>query len=214
MAVLLYLVLPTPIIRGRQGEPPPFSTFNYEWDNPIHSLETRQYTVGFFHSECKEKIMLLKRDSKKLLFPDKYTGIGGKIELENGELDIWKAMTREFCEETQKSWNNVENPKLLAAVTFLEIGSIVNLFVFTGILSRRDPPPYCVEGELSWIDISKVFDVPLIPTARQILEAIIIPFFREKESSHPESSIILAACDPRNGRLVSLRSSLPENYIW
>ncbi len=33
MAVLLCLGLATSILRGQQGEPPPFSTFNYEWDS-------------------------------------------------------------------------------------------------------------------------------------------------------------------------------------
>jgi 8-oxo-dGTP diphosphatase len=94
-----------------------------------------------------DKILTLKRASNKKIFPNKWSGFGGKVE--PGE-DLIESARREFLEETGLT---VDRLKLKGTFTRFIHGylNVLYIFVATGYHGeiRSDPD----EGEIAWRNI-------------------------------------------------------------
>lgn len=104
-------------------------------------------------------ILLLKRASTKAFAPNKYTGIGGKVE--PGET-IEQSTYRELHEET--GITDVMLTHFADAV--FDDGDTISCYA---AVYDSTTVPECNEGELSWVPIDMLFDKPLIDTARAYL---------------------------------------------
>lgn len=138
------------------------------------------FTVIFLFNPSGEEVLLLERSPKKKLFPGLYTGIGGKIDIKDGENDPWLAMQREFEEETQIPWNEIREKKMVAQVSRREKEESILMFVFSGIIEKEKFPLSCTEGILHWVKKEDVLSLPLIPTSRLVLKNFFLKKTRKK----------------------------------
>lgn len=128
------------------------------------------FTVIFLLDSSGGEVLLLERSPKKKLFPGLYTGIGGKIDIKDGENDPWAAMQREFEEETQIPWNKIDKKKMVAQVSRRGGRESIIMFVFSGAIEKEKFPLSCTEGILHWVKKEDVLSLPLIPTSRLVLK--------------------------------------------
>lgn len=132
------------------------------------------FTVIFLFDSSGGEVLLLERSPKKKLFPGLYTGIGGKIDIKNGENDPWIAMQREFEEETQIPWNKIDKKKMVAQVSRRGGEESIIMFVFSGAIEKEKFPLSCTEGILHWVKKEDVLFLPLIPTSRLVLKSFFL----------------------------------------
>jgi len=119
-------------------------------------------------------VLLLRRSSSKKLFPNLITGIGGKVELEEGEgNDLTAAAWREFTEETQIPAGTVADLRLRLS-TILTRGALqVVLLWFTGKLTTLPADLRCSEGDLAFYPVDQLPIHAMIPTASQTIPFIL-----------------------------------------
>ena len=124
-----------------------------------------------------DSFLLLKGASNKRIWANKYNGVGGHIEIDE---DIKTAALRELYEETGLS----ADLNLRGIVTVDPGGEIgVGIFVFTGEYTSGEIRP-SREGELQWVEISDMKDLPLVEDVQVILERIM----SMKDNSPPFSA--------------------------
>lgn len=114
-----------------------------------------------------EKILLLKGADNKRLWAGLYNGVGGHIE--SGE-DILSSAKRELLEET-----GLFSPTLsLCGVLTVDTGNNpgVCVFIFKGE-SVDGEPILSVEGELEWLTISALSEVPMVSDLPVLLSRIL-----------------------------------------
>ncbi len=118
--------------------------------------------------------LLLRRSPTKSLFPNRITGVGGKVELEAGEgNDLTAAAWREFIEETNIPEKMVTDVRLRLS-TILTRGDLqVILLWFTGQLSTAPTDLSCTEGELAFYPLDQLPIHAMIPTASQTIPFIL-----------------------------------------
>ncbi|WP_188454104.1 8-oxo-dGTP diphosphatase [Virgibacillus oceani] len=114
-----------------------------------------------------DKILLLKKPRRGW-----YAIPGGKME--QGET-IKESVTREYREETAL---NIINPKLAGVFTFniLENETINQEWMMFTFVSRAYDgilTEYCVEGELEWIPLSLINDLPMAEGDRKIFKHVL-----------------------------------------
>ncbi len=151
----------------------------------------------------EQAVLLLRRSATKKLFPKLITGIGGKVELLQGEGDdLLGAAWREFHEET-------EIPAALVADVRLRLSTLVSrdqrqilLLWLTGQLTALPPDLRCTEGELEFHAIDQLPLDDMIPTARQV-----IPFILRLPQA---DTTVYNGCFARTGALLTnYASSIP-----
>ena len=122
----------------------------------------------------ENKVLLLRRSPTKKLFPDHITGIGGKVELNEGEgNDLTAAAWREFLEETKIPDTTVTDVRLRLS-TILTRGELqVILLWFTGQLRALPPDLSCTEGELAFYPLDQLPIHDMIPTASQTIPFVL-----------------------------------------
>jgi 8-oxo-dGTP diphosphatase len=130
---------------------------------------SKKITVGnvcFLIDKKNHKILLLKRNNQPMC--GMYTGVGGKIEFDEG---LETSCIREVKEETGL---DVWSVRLCGVIKTILDGNDSSwlLFVYTsddfsGELSE------CDEGELEWVDIQSVFSKNLIGFIKEILPRIL-----------------------------------------
>jgi 8-oxo-dGTP diphosphatase len=124
-----------------------------------------------------DSFLLLMGASKKRIWANKYNGFGGHIEI--GE-DIKTAALRELHEETGLS----VDLNLRGVVTVDPGGEVgVGIFVFTGEYTSGEVRP-SKEGELQWVEIKDMKELPLVEDVQVILERIM----SMKDNSPPFSA--------------------------
>ena len=120
------------------------------------------------------KILLLFRDKKKVdINKNKWIGVGGHIE--DGETPI-EAVVREVKEETNYDLIDFFK-KAIIIFNFGKEIEVMHLFVCNKFKGRMNSD--CNEGELEWIPISKLDEIPMWEGDRIFLPPVLndAPFF-------------------------------------
>ncbi len=126
----------------------------------LEEFEEKMTTIFLTDAIPARRILLLKRAADKKFAPNLYTGTGGKIE--PGE-DQYVGAKRELFEETGLSTALTEFGRIVIN------GKKRILFQFHGIYNSN-LIPNCPEGVLEWVPVDKIFELPIIPTAKSFLE--------------------------------------------
>lgn len=125
------------------------------------------------------EILLIKRSSKRRIFPGKFNGLGGHLERDEDPLS---GAYRELEEEA-----GIRPKKLLLKAIYhidpnTEMGVIV--FVFMGISPTRElRVTHTEEGELCWLPISRLAEYELVEDLPTLLKKIL------GENTNPDSPI-------------------------
>ena len=117
-------------------------------------------TLGYVFDEAKQKVLLVHRNARGPSDPHfgKYNGLGGKLE--RGE-DIVTGMKRELLEEAGITAEVLELAGTISWPGFGKngedwFGFLFRITKFSGDVFRSND-----EGELSWIDVDRVMDLPM-----------------------------------------------------
>ncbi len=104
-------------------------------------------------------LLLMKRGAHRRTFPNRYNGLGGHVERDEG---IEAAALREVQEESGIKPEQVRHLRLRAIshVASDAAGGIL-VFIFTGEALTREVQN-SPEGELSWIPLQRVYGLPLV----------------------------------------------------
>ena len=127
----------------------------------------KAHTAVFFVDSQKQRIGMLKRSASVDFAPNLYTGIGGKIEKEEGHRD---GALRELDEELGKGKQN------FAKEDVREFGRVIindrNIISYFAIPYENDALPKANEGigELSWEPMENVLQLAIIPTTKAFME--------------------------------------------
>ena len=118
---------------------------------------------------CDNNILLLRGAEYKSTWPGLYNGVGGHIE--QGE-DVFSGASRELTEETGYTDIDLTLRGVITINTSKSNGILI--FVFHGYVDTmviRESR----EGVLEWVDLSKVYNLPLVEDIPIILSHIINP---------------------------------------
>jgi 8-oxo-dGTP diphosphatase len=109
--------------------------------------------------------LLLKGASTKRLWPDRYNGIGGHVELCE---DILSAARRELFEETGLQAN-----LWLCGTVVVDTGGNpgIGIFIFTGECPDGQPRP-SVEGTLEWFSCKELDHIPVVEDVPEYIDRI------------------------------------------
>ncbi len=118
------------------------------------------------------KWLLLKRSAKKRLQPNRYTGVGGRVEPD--ELgDLRGSVLRELTEETGLEEDDVKHLTLRRMLTHNRPGEpLTVLFYFTADLKHYTLPD-CTEGTLSWVLPEDFAALDVIETTAHVLPELV-----------------------------------------
>lgn len=111
-------------------------------------------------------LLLMKRGEQRRVFPNRYNGLGGHVERDE---TIEAAALREVHEESGILPEQVRNLRLrgISHVVSGAAGGIL-IFIFTGEALTRAVQT-SAEGELHWIPLQRVYDLPLVDDLPQVL---------------------------------------------
>ena len=135
------------------------------------------YTVVFLHFEGR--YLLLQRAPTKRLAPNRWTGVGGRVEADETG-DLRAAALRELTEETSLREDDLTDLHLRRVLYHNRAGEpLTGLLYYTANLKTYALPD-CTEGALHWLE-PKVFDeLDIIETTAQTL-----PFLLEDAERDP-----------------------------
>lgn len=138
----------------------------------MNKLDVR--TAIILRHPTEAQVLLLRRSPTKKLFPNHITGIGGKVELDEGEGDdLTAAAWREFLEETCIPRSSISDVRLRLS-TILTRGDLqVILLWYTGQLTTLPTDLSCTEGELAFYPLDQLPIHDMIPTASQTIPFIL-----------------------------------------
>jgi len=118
------------------------------------------------------RVLLLKRSPLRAFAPNRWTGIGGRVEA--GEFGDLKASAfRELHEEAGLTFADVENFTLRRTLFLARPdGIFIWLVYFTGSLAAQTTPD-CPEGTLAWKEPHEFADLDIIGTSRPVLSLLV-----------------------------------------
>jgi 8-oxo-dGTP diphosphatase len=119
-----------------------------------------------------EKWLLLKRSPDKRFLPDRYTGLGGRVEINELD-DLRRSVLRELTEETGLSEADLESLTLRRMLTHNRPSEpLTVLFYFTATLKEYALPD-CTEGTLHWTLPPDFTGLDIIETTAQVLPKLV-----------------------------------------
>lgn len=119
-------------------------------------------------------VWLLKRREDKKLFPGLITGIGGKVELSDGEgEDLEAAGRREWEEEVPQLKDSLEDIRLRLVTHDTRGTDIFVLLWFTVKLNAVPTDHFCSEGVLLTLDPENLPFDEMVPTARHAIPFVL-----------------------------------------
>ncbi len=128
------------------------------------------YTTLFLRFEGRW--LLLKRSAQKRLMPNRYTGLGGRVEADELD-DLRGSVLRELTEETGLGEGDLEHLTLRRMLTHNRPGEpLTVLFYFTAELERYALPD-CTEGTLHWTKPEAFTALDIIETTAHALEKLV-----------------------------------------
>ena len=122
--------------------------------------------------------LLLRRSPQKRFLPNRWTGLGGRVEAD--ELgDLRRSVLRELTEETDLTEADLEHLTLRRMLSHNRPGEpLTVLFYFTAEL-RRYALPDCTEGTLHWRLPQDFSALDIIETTAQVLPRLVEDVTRE-----------------------------------
>jgi 8-oxo-dGTP diphosphatase len=125
--------------------------------------------VVLFHGA---RMLLLRRAPWKAFAPNRWTGIGGKVE--PGELgDLLGAAKRELHEETDLAPEEVARLRLRRTLTFDRPGEgLVCLLYLTG-RATSDRVPESSEGTLAWVAPEELDRLDIVENTAAVLHRLV-----------------------------------------
>ena len=138
------------------------------------------YTTLFLIFEGKW--LLLKRSAQKRLQPNRYTGLGGRVEAD--ELgDLRGSVLRELTEETGLGEADVKHLTLRRMLTHNRPGEpLTVLFYFTAELKHYALPD-CTEGTLYWTQPEDFAALDVIETTAHALPELVKDVARDLQGN-------------------------------
>ena len=147
--------------------------------NPSKPNAFALYTVLFLHFEGR--FLLLKRSPNKRIAPNRWTGVGGKVEADEMN-DLRAPMLRELNEETSLSEDDITHLSLHRALYHNRAGEpLTGLLYYTAEL-KAYVLPECGEGTLHWIEPERFAELDIIETTAQTLPHLVNDLQRDPES--------------------------------
>ena len=132
------------------------------------------FTAIVLRHPSRNSALLLRRSETKARFPGLITGIGGQVELMDGEGgDLMASMLREFDEETDIPLDIVEDVRCHLSTIITRGDLQVLLLWFSGKLTAMPTDLSCTEGQLEFFDTDALPLDEMIPTARQTIPFIL-----------------------------------------
>jgi len=128
--------------------------------------------------ESRGKFLMLKRAATKRFAPNRWTGVGGRVEA-NEYATLTASALRELREETGLEEGDVQGFTLRRAVLVARPGGTLNvLLYFTGLLQEQVLPD-CPEGTLAWVEAGEMANLDIIETSRPVLPRLAEDIFRD-----------------------------------
>jgi 8-oxo-dGTP diphosphatase len=122
--------------------------------------------------------LLHKRSPAKAFAPNRWTGIGGRVEADEFG-DLKASALRELHEEAGFELVDLENFALRRTLFLVRPdGIFIWLVYFTGKLSVLTTP-VCPEGTLAWKEPHEFTSLDIIPTSRPVLSLLVEDLARD-----------------------------------
>jgi 8-oxo-dGTP diphosphatase len=126
------------------------------------------------------RFLLLKRSPAKAFAPNRWTGIGGRVEAQEFG-DLKASALRELYEEAGFAPADLENFSLRRTLFLARPdGIFIWLLYFTGMLSVQTMPA-CPEGRLAWKEAHEFAGLDIIPTSRPVLSLLVEDLARDPQ---------------------------------
>ena len=126
------------------------------------------------------RFLLLKRSPTKAFAPNRWTGIGGRVEAEEFG-DLKASALRELHEEAGFEPADLGNFTLRRSLFLARPdGIFIWLLYFTGNLTMQTTPD-CPEGILAWKEAPEFAGLDIIPTSRPVLSLLVEDLARDPQ---------------------------------
>src|SRR5579875_9152 len=151
--------------------------------------------VVLFHAG---RLLLLRRSPSKRFAPNRWTGLGGKVE--PGEIgDLLSAARREVLEETDLAPEEIEELRVRRYLLFAHPAEGIVCLVYLTGQTRTGRTPATTEGVLRWVHPDELPTLDLIENTGRVLPLQI----EDVRSASPVVRCGIASYDA-SGRLVTI----------
>ncbi len=136
------------------------------------------YTVLFLHFDGR--FLLLQRSPNKRIAPGRWTGVGGRVEVDEMN-DLRTSMLRELKEETDLTEDDLSHLALRRVLYHNRVNEpLTGLLYYTAEL-KRYALPKCTEGTLHWKAPEDFSKLDIIETTDQVLPHLVEDMRRDPE---------------------------------